>query len=124
VWAFIIRCVSDKTEQRSAAAVDPMMDFGLIERVEEVVVVVVLFLFYLMEVMGLFFFYFLCMERLEVIFGSFDCIAAMDKASHYISFNINKFYSEVMGVWFTSSNVEHLHRRSEGWVRPSMIQTI
>lgn len=53
-WAFIIRCVSDKTEQRSAAAVDPMVDFGLIERVEEVVVVV-LFLFYLMEVMGLFF---------------------------------------------------------------------
>ena len=44
------------------------MDFGLIERVE-VVVVVLLFLFYWMEVMGLFFFYFLCMERLEVISG-------------------------------------------------------
>jgi hypothetical protein len=56
-WAFIIRCVSDKTEQRSAAAVDPMVDFGLIERVEEVVVVVVVFLFYLMEVMGLFLFF-------------------------------------------------------------------
>lgn len=26
--------VSDKTEQRSAAAVNPMLDFGLIERVE------------------------------------------------------------------------------------------
>jgi len=39
-----------------------------------------------MEVMGLFFFLFLVHGEIGSYLRSFDCIAAMDKGSHYISF--------------------------------------